>query len=99
MIKYLVGMIADRLIEELKLKLVFVNPLLRNIAIGAMLILASFALWSVSLLLVFLTIFFYFAKLYEFIWPAVGTAIVGLLISGSVTAAGIYLIFKPIRTA
>lgn len=97
MIKLIVGMIADRFVEELKARLVFVNPLLRNVAVGIMLILASFALWSVSLLLVFLTLFFFFADLNQFIWPAVWTALAGLAIAGAVTAAGIYLIFRPIK--
>lgn len=98
MIKFLVGMVADRLVEELKARLVFVNPFVRNLMVGAMLILASFALWSVALLLVFLTLFFYFADLHQYIWPAVWTAFAGLAIALAVTASGIYLILKPIKT-
>ncbi len=97
MIKLIVGMVADRLVEELKARLVFVNPLVRNVAVGVALILASFALWSVSLLLVFLTLFFFFADLRQYVWPAVWTALSGFAIAGSVTVAGVYLIFRPIK--
>ncbi len=97
MIKMLAGMFADRLVEEVKTRLVFVNPFVRNVAIGVMLILASFSLWSVSLLLVFLTLFFYFAHLPQYIWPALWTALAGLAISGAVTGAGVFMIFRPIK--
>ncbi len=97
MIKFLVGMVADRLVEELKLRLVFINPFVRNIAIGIALILASFALWSVSFLLIFLILFFYFADLCQYIVPALWTSLAGLVIAGSVTAAGIYMIFRPVK--